>query len=245
MEPDSNKRIRLCGARKRYADQHGIGVVNSYDALWRVSQQEDPEGGIFNTWYSGRGEVILTADENDEYTAYYFDGRGHHVGTTLPDTTWTSQVYDQVGNRSADVSSAGRYTYSFDARNLYTGHMNPIGKYDVLTLDALGQKQVYQAPDGALTTYVNDPVGNVTSQISPQNGRVTYLWDGMHNLLGSEDRYGNYTFTYEGAHRLASANAPGNPGGQPINYSYDANHNLAKTARHGAHSHSCDALWIS
>ena len=208
-------------------DKYGYGVTNSYDALWRIYLQEDPNGGLFKTVHTGTGRVSWTYDENDNLTQYFYDGRGCHTGTILPDTSSTSQVYDQVGNRIADVSSAGRYTYSFDPRNLYVGHMNPIGKYDVLTLDALGQKTLYQAPDGSVHDYSYDNVGNLLYHSSDP---VTYQWDGMRNLIGAQDTLGRYTYAYNSGNHLASANAPGHPGGQPIQYSYDLNHNLIETA---------------
>jgi RHS repeat-associated protein len=164
-------------------------------------------------------------------TTYTYDGSGRTLTVTKPDLV-------------------SKTTYAYSGNNTTT--TDPAGKWKTNTTDAFGNLTVVTEPDpnnqpgGTLiTNYTYNAVNQLTqvsmprsngtqirsfqwggsdlsSATNPENGTVSYQYDGAHHVTLRTDAKGQQThYSYDAYGRLTSV-AHGS-GGPDVNYYYDAN----------------------
>jgi RHS repeat-associated protein len=210
----------VLGRRTLMADGMGAGLPEevthyAYDALGRLAQVTDPQGGV---------------------TGYIYDADGNLTTTTLPNGVTETDTYD-AWNRVVDIVARNRdgatissFAYTLDANGNRTREDDADGSYQAYTYDALDRvtAEEHFNSDGVSTgaeTYVYDAVGNViartgtllggaTFDYNGDNQQVsgaglTYLYDGAGNLVSVTDSSGKVTrYSYDARGRLISSQAP-------------------------------------
>lgn len=149
---------------------------------------------------------------NGVTSAYSFDAAARvssivHAlgGNTIESFTYT---YDNAGNRTSVVSSAGTESYTLDALNRLTGVTYPNGDVVSYSYDAAGNR-LTQTVNGVPRIYTYDAASQMTS-----DGTSTYAYDADGNLVSR----GTDTFTWDYDGRMTGATI----GGVSSSYTYDA-----------------------
>jgi RHS repeat-associated protein len=218
------------GNRTLMADSMGAGQPEdatqyAYDALGRLVQVTDPQGGV---------------------TTYTYDADGNLTTTTLPNGVTETDTYDAqnrlvaIVDKNAAGATISSFTYTLDANGNRTREDEVDGSYVLYTYDALNRvtSEEHFSSGGILTaaeTYTYDALGNVTARSGTLLGDAaftyngdnqlvigagsTYAYDGAGNLVSVTDSTGNVTrYNYDAQGRLASEQAPD---GTITTYTYD------------------------
>jgi RHS repeat-associated protein len=171
--------------------------------------------------------------------------------------TWVTYTYDSSGRTLTSVKPDGSTTTYVYSGNTTTV-TDPAGKWKTFTTDAFGDLISVTEPDpssktgGTVTTsytyngasqltQVSMPRGSITqtrtftwtgsdmaSSTNPENGTVSYTYDGTHHVTQRTDAKGQKTqYTYDAYERLTQvthvlANGTADPV-QQVNYYYDSN----------------------
>ena len=150
------------------------------------------------------------------WTTYYYDGSGRTVKVAAADGSGSTTEY-----LTANGALMGSYVRSTDAAGKWKvqqsdseGHLvlvgepNPAGGADLTTsytYNAFGQMTEVSMPRGSWTqtrTFVYTGA-DLTSATNPENGTVTYVYDGSHHVTKRTDAKGQETrYTYDGYGRL-------------------------------------------
>jgi RHS repeat-associated protein len=218
------------GDRTLMADGMGAGLPEditqyAYDALGRLVQVTDPQGGVTGYGYDADGNPTTTTLPNGVTETDTYDTLNRLITVVAKDaggTTISSFSYtlDMNGNRTAEVDADGsRHVYTYDALNRVTSedHFDSGGVSmgaEVYSYDALGD---VMARTGSL-------LGGATFNYNGDNQLVsgagsTYIYDGAGNLLSVTDSAGNVRrYAYDARGRLISSQAPD---GGITSYTYD------------------------
>jgi RHS repeat-associated protein len=132
-----------------------------YDAMNRVTQTIDPDGGTNTVIYDLNGKQQTTIDKLGRTTSYFYDAQGRLFQTTYPDNTKETSAYDANGNRTNSVDRLSHVTsYSYDALNRLT---------NTLYADLTGSTTVYDGVGRVAQTI--DALGNITAFAYDAAGR--------------------------------------------------------------------------
>ncbi|HTR35829.1 MAG TPA: RHS repeat-associated core domain-containing protein [Bryobacteraceae bacterium] len=188
--------------------------------LGKVIQQSEP-------WTTG-GTVY--------WTTYAYDASGRTLSVTLPDGSATTYVYQ--GNTVTVTDPAGKWkTFTMDAMGNLTTVVEPdpaLGNVTTTyTYDVLNHLAGVSVPRGAYTqtrtfNYTSShTVGAfLLSATNPENGTVTYTYNGNHTLASKTDAKGQQlTYQYDSYNRLTSVTWANAPGGAQVlrTFIYDTN----------------------
>ena len=184
------------------------------------------------------------------WTVYTYDGSGRTLTVTAPDGSVTRTEYLTVygsytGNLVRVTDAAGKWKIQqTDALGnlLRVIEPDPAGGADWITnytYDALGHLTGVSMPrsNGTQTRTFAYTGADLTSATNPENGTVTYQYDGSHHVTKRTDALGQETrYTYDGYGRLTEVQhwaVAWDPitltshlqedGGQRVDYYYDSN----------------------
>ena len=187
-------------------------TINGYDALNRLKQVTDPNGGVTQYGYNGIDQLVSVTDPRNLVTTYDIDGLANLNSQQSPDTGSTINTYDEAGNLRTQTDAKQQVTtYVYDALNRVTS----ITFHD-------GSKQTYAYDQGA------NGIGRLSSitETNPQNqvaSLLAYAYEG-HGRIASETRTINgiayvVGYGYDSAGRLSGMTYPS---GRTIGYTFDA-----------------------
>jgi RHS repeat-associated protein len=126
-------------------------TTNIYDAMNRVVQTIDPDGGTNTVVYNSIGKQQATIDKLGRTNSYTYDNQGRLIQTIYPDQTTETSAYDAVGNRTSSVDRLGRTTtYVYDALNRLVQTVYPDNTTNTTVYDGVGR--VAQSIDARGTT---------------------------------------------------------------------------------------------
>ena len=175
----------------------GSGWTNAtttytYDAMNRVVQTVDPDGGTNTVVYDLNGRQQATIDALGRTTSYTYDGQGRLIQTTYPDQTTTTSAYDANGNRISSTDALNRTTtYVYDALNRLVQTIYPDNTTNATVYDPVGR--VAQSIDarGAVTGYAYDVAGRRLAVTNAFGTTVavtnTYVYDANGNQITFTD----------------------------------------------------------
>ena len=131
-----------------------------YDAMNRVVQTIDPDGGTNTVVFDPTGKQQAAIDKLGRTTVYTYDVLGRLVETTYPDGTSESSVYDANGNRYASMDRTNRVTtYIYDALNRLTQTIYPDNTTNITVYDDLGRVGRTIDARGTVTAFNYDVAG--------------------------------------------------------------------------------------
>lgn len=147
--------------------------------------------------------------ETEYWTTYIYDGSCRQTNATKPDNSVTANLYS--GNTVQTTDPAGAWNnYANDAMGNLTSvtEPNPGGSGTLPTnysYNAANQlTQVQMTRSGVTQTRTFTWTGaDLASSTNPENGTVTYTYDGNHHALTSNDAKGQQTqYSYDSYERL-------------------------------------------
>jgi RHS repeat-associated protein len=162
------------------------------------------------------------------WTSYTYDGRGRPVTVTGPDGSVTSYTYQ--GNQTTVTDPAGKWkTNTTDALGnlISVTEPNPAGGNIVTNYVYDAFNHLTQVSGAQTRTFQWDTYsGNMLSATNPENGTVTYSYNGAHQVTQRTDAKGQQTqYTYDGYGRLSEVRHYPTAGTEDVNqrwdYSYD------------------------
>jgi YD repeat-containing protein len=148
---------------------------------------------------------------------------------------WTTYTYDGTGRtisvRQGDGSTS---SYSYAANN--TTQTDPTGKWKTFTTDAFGNLAVVTEPDptnqpsGTIATYYTYNNANQLTQVSMPRAQYnqvrTFTWSGTDLASTTNPENGTVSYQYDGAHHVTLRT---DAKGQQTQYSYDSYGRLIQT----------------
>ncbi|MEX2980314.1 LamG-like jellyroll fold domain-containing protein [Streptomyces sp. C36] len=220
-----------------------------------LASTTSPNGVSTSYGYNRVGEITQVTDAAGNTTQNTYDLKGQKTAVGLPDGTWNTVTYDQLGNpvrtqsldtdkktvlstRSATYSAAGELLSSTDA-NQHTS---------TFTRDALGQVtgqvQPVDATHSITTGFGYDPAGHRT-RFTNGRGNARYYtfnsWNLPESVVEPSVSTSTYSYTsaadstfttsYDAAGRPVTQTAPG---GVKVTSEYDALGNLTTQSGSGA-----------
>ncbi len=174
-------------------------TTNIYDAMNRVVQAIDPDGGTNTVVYNLIGQQQATIDKLGRTTSYTYDYQGRLIQTTYPDLTTETNGYDATGNRIASADRLGRVTsYVYDALNRLVQTIYPDGTTNTTVYDDVGRVAQTIDARGTITSFAYDAAGQRTAVTNAFGMTVqtvsTYGYDADGNQITFTDA-NNHTTT--------------------------------------------------
>jgi YD repeat-containing protein len=184
-------------------DQTGAVVQQAYDAVGNLVSLTDPNNHTWQwqcddlnqrtteidplnnqrSWtYDAVGNIASRTDGNGTTTNYSYDALNRLIQTSYPDSTSVTITYDAVGNRLTLTSSAGQWTWTYDALGRVTSEQTPAASTaSQYQYDNEDHRTAVIDPDGNQTSYVYDNayrVSSITFPVGSQNLTASYQYNG-------------------------------------------------------------------
>ena len=241
-----------------YTDTRGRKSVYFYDASFRVTKVQHPDGTTAAFGFDGQNNVTTSTDENGHTTTYTYDGSGNILTDTSPTGAVTKYTYtpsglvatktDAGGPKAAARTWAYEYdaaghltavhqpdgttiTNRYDATGILTASVQPSGATTTYQHDAVGNITVVTDPVGAVTRYGYDPAGRITAVTDPNGHTTNYRWDSGDRLVAVTDAGGGTTdYGYEPDDHVSQVT---DPTGAVLKYTWDALFHLTQVTNAG------------
>lgn len=241
------------GRKISVRDARGNLTRYSYDALDRQIQITHADGAMSGYGYDAIGRKTSETDANGRITQYEYDVNGQ-----------LKTVVDALGNRT---------TYTYDVRGLRTAQTDANGHVTTWAYDVMGRMLTRTLPAGQVEQFTYDAVGNRVTHIDFNGAATSYEYDVMNRLINasysdgvveeteydamgrvvrvnvvcgagacaaSGREFGETVNRYDARDRLVRKELPG---GEWLEYSYDANGNRTELrSRHLRTVYDYDAL---
>ncbi len=222
---------------------------NFYDGQGKLRGTLDAEGNLVEYKYDAAGQLIETVSyskatdaplrasgtlaqlipaenaneiQNDIHSYTLHNAKGQVVGQVDGESYLTENVYDAVGNKTQVIRYATKVTYTAGAT---VASLRPVAsaqdQVTISTYTALNQLASETNPEGTLTQYTYDEVGNLTKTVKAVNT------SDVRTLTAQYDKQGRLTAELSGN---ASALLTGNQtqaqidaiwAANAIHYTYD------------------------
>ena len=203
-------------------DRGGHTTVFLHDALKRLVQTVNPEGGITQFGYDANGNRTSLTDPNGNATSFGYDLDNRLIRKTYADGKGLTFSYDADGLLSSRTNARGITTsYAYDANhNLLTttysddtpGVTNTYDAFNRLTLvkdgvgtnayayDANSRLAIFDGPWADDTiTYAFDALGRRTNLLVQGSQPTSYDYDPLNRLTGVRVGAQTYAYTFAGA----------------------------------------------
>jgi RHS repeat-associated protein len=223
-------------------DRAGRTTYFTHDALKRLTQIINPEGGITEFGYDGNGNRVSLTDPNGNITAFEFDLDNRPLAKTYADGRGMSAQYDVGGLLTSRTSARGIVTtYSYDANNnlvttMYSdGTPGMTNTYDsfnrlVAVYDGVGTNTYNYDANSWLTNSVGpwandaiayslDALGRTTNLAVQGSQTVSYGFDVLNRLASVGVGTGSYSYSFSGSSSMVQILK--RPNGSFTTYQYD------------------------
>ncbi len=223
-------------------DRGGRTTVFIHDALKRLIQTVNPEGGITRFGYDANGNRTSLTDPNGNTTTFAYDLDNRLIRKTYADGKGLSFRYDADGLLTTRTNARGITTsYTYDANhNLLTtsysdgtpGVTNTYDAFNRLTLvkdgvgtnayayDANSRLASFDGPWADDTiTYAFDALGRRTNLLVQGSQPTGYDYDSLNRLTGVRVGAQAYAYTYAGVSPMVQRLE--RPNGSFTSYQYD------------------------
>jgi len=194
---------RLTSTVWRITNSVWTGAITKfvYDAMNRVVQTIDPDGGTNTVIYDSTGKQQAIIDTLGQPTSYFYDLQGRLIQTTYPDLTTESSAYDAAGNRITSTDRAGRTTiYVYDALNRLTETIYPDNTTNTTVYDGVGRVAQTIDARGTITAFAYDAAGRrlaVTNAFGTSVAATNYYsYDANGNQITFTDALNHVTANF-------------------------------------------------
>lgn len=163
------------------SDANGNAKTYTYDGIGRILSETDSYGTKSYS-YDVNGNIISEINELGETTQFAYDTANRLTKTIFADGSTTQNVYDSAGHLITTIDQLGFETqYEYD----------PI----------LNQKIKETAPNGAVTSYSYDILGNLLETTFPDGTTETNAYNSLNQLIEKTNKNGTkttYSYDYNG-----------------------------------------------
>jgi len=206
----------------------GNTTENYYDLLGRTYKTRDTLGNFSTAVFSSQGQVVSTTSTAAITTTISYNGHGQRTLTTTPSGKTIATTYDAAGNITQTTVGSTVTAEILTRDNL----QRPLTTKDGEGKITINTYEVITTP-GELSNTSQDPLGNITTQISDAAGRLL--------RTVTADAITTATHTYDGLGRIATTTDGAN---RTLTYNYDASGRLSSytDAKGAAVSFSYDPL---
>ncbi|EPU1811163.1 DUF6531 domain-containing protein [Listeria monocytogenes] len=163
------------------SDANGNAKSYSYDGIGRLRTETDSYGTKSYS-YDVNSNKISEINELGETTAFEYDTANRLTKTIFADGSTTQNVYDPAGHLITTIDQLGFETHY---------------EYDPI----LNQKIKETAPNGAVTSYSYDILGNLLQTTFPDGSTETNVYNSLNQLIEKTDKNGTkttYRYDYNG-----------------------------------------------
>lgn len=240
------------GLIESVTDRAGRTTRFTYDALKRLTEVRNPEGGLTHFDYDASGNRVRVIDPNGSATSYAYDFNGRVVQKTYADGSIQTYKYSPTtGLLTSRTGPRGIVTtYEYDQNHRLTlrsysdGTPGMTNRYDEFgrisqRLDGLGthtftydSRSLMTSYDGPwpddLVQYVHDRRGNLISIAPQKGGAVSYEMDALSRVSAVNVAGGSYQYAYAGGGALVRSLT--RPNGGVTSFAYDALNRLTGAA---------------
>jgi len=225
-----------CGQLKKVTNALGhITTYDLHDANGRLKQMTDPNGLRTTYTYDPRGRIKtitqIPTSGSTATTQYSYTSWGDVSQVIDPDGVVLNYQYDAAHDLRFIVDAAGNYIhYKYDLKGNRTGE-------DIYDAGGYLKRTISQAYDlrnhlnqinnaGNITQLLHDAVGNLTSEIDPNNHGTTHQYDALNRLFKTVNALSQETsYSQDINDRPTVVTAPN---GLSTQYQYDDLGNLLK-----------------
>lgn len=214
------------------SDDSGQLFKCTYDAEGHVKTEEDLLGNISSYEYNSNNQVtkksIQYVGQNQIFETHYeYDKLNRLVKTTDAKGLSKEIVYNQNGQKVAEIDAAGKKTtYEYNEAGYIQDIIYYDGTKESYTYDLEGNKLSETNRAGYTTRYEYDALRRLIKQINPDNTYRTFKYTALGQLWQKTDERGNVTeYSYDAVgNNTAIKDALGNTS----YYEYDANGLITK-----------------
>ena len=219
-------------------------IIFAYGDDGRLSQIMDPAGKRYTISY---GDEALSAITNPDGSAWRFtyDPKAFMLTKSGPKGEMVTYAYEEGWTVSAtDENGETQYVEYPDKRStVRSASITENGKTTKYTFNVHeGTTSETVDPNGGVTTYSHDALGNLTSETDPSGRTTSYTYE-KNRMTSRRDPDGTVTmYRYDDKGKLVEVEDPvqgkseyddrgrllriTSPDGQTVTYRYDANGNL-------------------
>jgi YD repeat-containing protein len=195
-------------------------TTNAYDALNRLKQVTDPNGGVTQYGYNGIDQLVSVTDPRTLATTYNYDGLANLNSQQSPDTGSTNNTYDAAGNLLTQTDAKSQVTtYTYDALNRVTSITFEDGSKHAYAYDQ-GTNGIGRLTSITETDALNESL-DVINYGYDSHGRVTSVAEVVDNV-STQHTVG---YQYDSFGRMTQITYPFSNGvdlGGTANYVFDA-----------------------
>jgi len=218
-----------------------------YDNVGQMIKTTLPDGTEQNYVYDAAHDLREISDNLGNKVTYTYDAKGNRTDELVfdPDgtlvrstiTTYdirnfiesinrggsvTQMINDAVGNLSTqtDPNLNPETDHSFDALDRLTNTVDALTNNSGYQYNVADQLEQVTAPNGAVTQYEYDDLGNQTKEVSADRGTTVYGHDDAGNVTSMTDARGiTASYQYDALNRLTNVTYP--TASENITYTYD------------------------
>ena len=184
------------GQRTEMQDQTGFTVNYHYNTLGQLSSLSDGSGNLIVSYtFDAVGRISSEQFGNGTATDYTYDADGNVIdiknlapgGATQSNYAY---AYNSQNEPVTMTTSAGTFTYGYDADGQLISVLEPGGQAITYEYDADGNR-VAVITGTTTTQYTNNDLDEYS-----QVGATTYTYDANGNLITSANSSGTTTYSY-------------------------------------------------
>lgn len=236
-------------------DRSGRTTRYTYDALKRLTDTINPEGGIIRNAYDANGNLIKLIDQNNNATIFEYDFDNHLIKKTYADGKYISFTYDSEGLLATRTNARGitvSYTYdgNHNIQKINYSDTTPAVTYQyddynrtVKRQDSTGIYQYSYDANSQLTsidgswandtlTFQYDALGNRISLTQQGGQTISYTYNTLSRLTNIQIGTNSYSYNYSSANPLVQNFT--RPNGSVTTYSYDTLNRLTELSNNNS-----------
>lgn len=217
------------GRLLRTSDSSGSGFTNVYDDIGRIASIVDDGGqAIVGYTYNEVGQVTRITNANGTYTLVTYDEVGRTESRNTYDVddavVWLYEYsYDLAGKMTSMTTNQGTWTYGYDSYGQLTSTTSPNGQVTTYTYDEVGNRVAVQV-DTVSTVYSTDEMNRYQTA-----GQFFYEYDAVGNTIRKSDGVDTWEYEWTANGQLAAVSGPNGV----FSYDYDALYQLIAVTRDG------------
>ena len=184
-------------------DANGVAVIINFDNLGRTVSRSYPDTGSEGFGYVAAGLSVYTNQLH--FTNFFgYDPAGRKVCETNANWETSQFQYNAAGDLTNLVDGAGHKTaWSFDIYGRVTNKVDHLGNTLFgYSYDADNRLTNRWTPSKLGTTYVYDPVGNLTNVLYHINAPLVMSYDVLNRLTNLVDGIGTTHYGYDAVGQL-------------------------------------------
>jgi RHS repeat-associated protein len=192
---------RLAGTAK------AISMTVSYDPVLNMPKTvTDPNGNTATLAYDSKGNLLRITNPLDHVTAFSFDDQGRPLTITDPLERVTTLRYDGP-DLSSVTDPLGRKANTFtDAAGRVIASVDALGNRTVYDWDALDRLVSTTDPLGGVTSFAYDSNGNLLDASDAKRNTTHYAYNAMNQVSSTHDALDkSATRFYEPGGRLSTS----------------------------------------